>query len=109
MLGSRIASLRKSAGMSQAKLAQQLNISASTLGSYEQGRREPSCEILVILAQIFDVSVDYLLTGNIYLHKGNNLRSRVLNWMLSYSSEDLLALPSKEILSTLLLICLSDE
>jgi transcriptional regulator with XRE-family HTH domain len=30
---------------------------------YEQGRREPSAELLVRLARVLEVSVDYLLTG----------------------------------------------
>lgn len=64
-MGMRIALLRKSIGMSQAELANQLHISPSTLGSYEQGRREPSCTMLVSLSKVFHVSVDYLLTGHI--------------------------------------------
>jgi transcriptional regulator with XRE-family HTH domain len=30
---------------------------------YEQGRREPAADLLVALAEVFGVSVDYLLTG----------------------------------------------
>ena len=64
MLGSRIATLRRQAGFSQAELAQRLQISASTVGMYEQGRREPSGELLVAMAREFGVSTDYLLTGS---------------------------------------------
>lgn len=63
MLGARIAMLRKSSGLSQQELAKQLGVSASAVGMYEQGRREPPCEILVALARIFHVSTDFLLTG----------------------------------------------
>lgn len=63
MLGPRIALLRRSAGMSQAELAQQLRISPSAVGMYEQGRREPSADMLVSMAQLFGVTTDYLLTG----------------------------------------------
>ena len=63
MLGARIAALRRAAGWSQAELAQKLQISASAVGMYEQGRREPAAEQLVRLAELFYVSVDYLLTG----------------------------------------------
>jgi len=49
--------------MSQSRLAQLLQVSPSAVGMYEQGRREPSAEILVELARIFHVSVDYILTG----------------------------------------------
>lgn len=63
MLGARIATLRRKAGMSQSALAEKLNICSSTVGMYEQGRREPSSDILVALSNIFGVTVDYLLTG----------------------------------------------
>ena len=63
MLGPRIASLRRRAGLSQAELAARLKVSPSAVGMYEQGRREPSAACLVALAQVFGVTTDYLLTG----------------------------------------------
>ena len=64
MLGDRIALLRRGRGWSQTELARQLHISASAVGMYEQGRREPSLDILVKLSVVFGVSTDYLLTGH---------------------------------------------
>ena len=64
MLGARIALLRRQQSMSQAELAEALRISPSAVGMYEQGRREPAAEVLVAMAQIFGVTVDYLLTGS---------------------------------------------
>lgn len=63
MLGPRIAVLRKEAGWSQGELAKRLQVSPSAVGMYEQGRREPSAQVLVDLSRIFGVTVDYLLTG----------------------------------------------
>ena len=63
MLGERIASVRRARGFSQAELARRLKISASAMGMYEQGRREPSVQILVALARELDVTTDFLLTG----------------------------------------------
>ena len=63
MMGARIAALRREAGMSQAQLAQALQVSPSAVGMYEQGRREPSADTLVALSEIFGVTTDYLLTG----------------------------------------------
>lgn len=63
MLGARIASLRRAAGMSQAELAQRLKISPSTVGMYEQGRREPALDTLAAMAEIFGVTIDFLVTG----------------------------------------------
>ena len=63
MLGARIAALRRDAGWSQAELGKRLQVSASAVGMYEQGRREPSADTLVTLSRTFGVTVDYLLTG----------------------------------------------
>ena len=63
MLGSRIASLRHGCGLSQAELARRLHISPSAMGMYEQGRREPSVDTLIAIAQEFGVTLDYLLSG----------------------------------------------
>ena len=61
--GARIAQCRKACGLSQSGLARRLNISPSSVGTYEQGRREPPCDILVALSRELDVTVGYLLTG----------------------------------------------
>ena len=63
MMGARIAALRRDAGWSQAELGRRLRVSASAVGMYEQGRREPSLQSAVELSRAFGVSVDYLLTG----------------------------------------------
>lgn len=64
MLGARIAALRRNLGWSQGQLAELLQVSPSAVGMYEQGRREPSGEILVAMSRLFHVTVDYLLTGS---------------------------------------------
>ena len=63
MIGLRIAALRKKIGLSQDQLAKQINVCASAIGMYEQGRREPPIKTLVALAQALGVSLDYLITG----------------------------------------------
>ena len=78
-MGARIAALRKEAGLSQAELAGRLQISASALGLYEQGRREPSAQMLVTLARILGVSTDYLLTGLPETEQTDRLQQMLLN------------------------------
>ena len=63
MLAVRIALLRARKGWSQAELGRQLGVSASAIGMYEQGRREPSLGLVVRIARLFGVTTDYLLTG----------------------------------------------
>lgn len=73
MLGLRIALLRIEKGLSQAELGKQLGVSPSAVGMYEQGRRMPSLDLVVRLAQKFDVTTDYLLTGETQsIHRMDN-------------------------------------
>lgn len=61
MFAKRLKMLRESRGISQEELANVLMISASAVGMYEQGRREPDHDKLRTLADYFSVSIDYLL------------------------------------------------
>ena len=53
--------LRKAAGLNQAEMAKRLGISRSTVGMYETGQREPDFETLEMIADFFNVDVDYLI------------------------------------------------
>ena len=57
-LGSNIAQYRKSSGMTQAKLAEQLNYSDKAVSKWERGESMPDVVTLVQLAELFGVSVD---------------------------------------------------
>lgn len=63
MFGARMATLRRAAGISQAQLAERLGVSPSAIGMYEQGRREPSLDTLVAIADVLGVSLDLLIRG----------------------------------------------
>lgn len=53
--------LRKSREMSQSELAGLIGVSRSTVSMWEIGASQPDNELLVKIADIFRVSVDYLL------------------------------------------------
>ena len=61
MDGKRLYYLRKQFGMSQKELAERIAVSPFTVSSYENGRSDPNDEIKVRIAQVFNVSVDYLV------------------------------------------------
>ncbi|WP_114779290.1 XRE family transcriptional regulator [Botryobacter ruber] len=54
--------LRKSAGYTQAQLAEKLDIKRSLVGAYEEGRAEPKLSTLVNIAKLFTISLDDLIT-----------------------------------------------
>lgn len=57
----RLKELRKSRGISQLKLALDLNTNQNTISRYETGEREPGIHELIMIADYFNVSLDYLL------------------------------------------------
>lgn len=65
MFGVRIAVLRVGKGWTQAELAKKIGVSASAVGMYEHGRREPSLDLVIRLAQEFSVTTDFLLMGDL--------------------------------------------
>ena len=60
-IGGKIAACRKRAGMSQEKLANELNISRQAVSRWETGEAVPDTEKVIQLSRIFHVTTDYLL------------------------------------------------
>ena len=59
--------VRKARHLSQQQVAFDLNITREALSHYENGRREPSLDILVKMSLYFNKSIDFLITGKDYL------------------------------------------
>ena len=57
----RLVQLRKSRALTQKQLATELGISELAIQHYEAQRRKPAYDILIALADYFDVSLDYLV------------------------------------------------
>lgn len=55
--------VRKEKDLNQLKVAMDLNISREALSHYENGKRQPSIEMLRKLSEYFNVSIDYLING----------------------------------------------
>ena len=60
IIGAKIAACRKRAGMSQEKLANELNISRQAVSRWESGDTTPTMDKLKTLARIYGVSLDWL-------------------------------------------------
>ena len=65
---------REKENLTQEKLAQDLNLTTTTINNYEQGTTKPDIETLNQLANYFNISVDYLLGRT---DQTNNIDSEV--------------------------------
>ena len=75
LLGATITALRKKHGMTQAALANSLNVSDKAISKWETGLGYPEITLLPKIASTFGVSVDYLLTGE---RKGITIAGNIL-------------------------------
>lgn len=67
MFGTRLNQTRKDRGFTAQKMADMLSISIRTYRNYESEHSSPSLESLVKIADILNVSVDYLLCRDEFL------------------------------------------
>ena len=59
--GKRLFDARKKKGLSQEEVAKELNTKGPVIGRYERDEMKPSIETAAKLAQILEVSLDYLV------------------------------------------------
>ena len=61
VFGKKLKELRTEQGLSQRKFGEVFSVCNQTVSFWENGSREPDLDMLVSIAQYFDVSVDFLL------------------------------------------------
>lgn len=59
--GINLKTLRKQKGLTQQDMGEIINTSRSCISNYESGNRQPDNETIKLLADYFNVSIDYLL------------------------------------------------
>ena len=74
-IGATIAELRKKKGLTQLQLAEKLNVSDKAVSRWENGLGYPEITQLPVLASVFGVAVDYLMTGS---RKGITIAGNIL-------------------------------
>ncbi len=84
--GSVVVALRKEQGISQTDLANQLGIHKNVLGRYERNEVNPSIEIARRIADILDVSLDYL-SGKVDVEMDKDTKKRILE-VSKFEQED---------------------
>ncbi len=78
--------LREANDVTQAELAAYLKVSRPTIAGYETKNHQPDYERLVKIAEFFQVSVDYLITG-VNTDRVDSLNREIQNACLSLSTE----------------------
>lgn len=63
-IGTRIKKLRKERNLTQSQLAEKIFISESYMALIELNKRHPSTDVIIKLAEILDVSSDFILFGH---------------------------------------------
>ena len=81
----RMKELRKNMGLSQKEVADKLELSTSTYCDYENSRREPMYEILIQIADFFQVPLDYLLERKVS-QTGQSISIDEWNMLKKYQS-----------------------
>ncbi len=79
IIAKNIVDLRRARGITQARLAERLNYTDKAVSKWERGESVPDVIVLKQLADIFGVSVDYLLSET---HSSREDRSRTVNHMI---------------------------
>ncbi len=85
--GSRIVQARKDKKMSQDALAKALKATPTTVGRYERDEVKPSIEVAAKVAEILDVSLDFLIGSSDNYIKDKNMLKRI-NDILTLNEKD---------------------
>ena len=64
-LNERIKCLRKDRGWTQLQLAEKLNVTDKAVSKWEVGDANPDLSIIIAMASLFGVSIDYLVSGKV--------------------------------------------
>lgn len=87
--GEKIKELRKKRGFSQAELAEKIGVTQKTICNYENGTRFPKGQKIINgFADIFDVSIDYLLDDTEVDSNKKNIKIEYKDEFISTAKEN---------------------
>jgi transcriptional regulator with XRE-family HTH domain len=85
-MGTRMKRRRKELKMSQAELAEKVNVSNNHISSIETGKQIPSLTTFVKICEQLDTTPDFLLLGSLHT---NNLPKNIYDSLALYNKKDL--------------------
>jgi len=74
--------LRKKSGMSQNELAEKIHVTRQTISNYETGKTNPDIEMLMLIAQVFEVDMNYIVAEPINAVASKKKWITLLCWIL---------------------------
>lgn len=81
-LAERLKTMRATKNWTQGELAEKLQVSRSTVSSWETGRSYPDLEMVMYISDQFDVSLDYLLREDEKMVKKLNFGAKQKKWLI---------------------------
>ncbi|WP_338788768.1 helix-turn-helix transcriptional regulator [Metabacillus sp. FJAT-53654] len=96
--GDRLRRLRKNKGIhSQKEFGKLFGLSESTISMYERSERRPDYETLQKFSEFFEVSIDYIITGNELDNSSNEMWKEILDPKTQIFFKDLKDAPEEKI------------
>ncbi|MEI3614612.1 helix-turn-helix domain-containing protein [Pseudogracilibacillus sp. SO30301A] len=95
--GERLKKLRGEKGYKQITVAEKVGIKNNTLSSYEASKRQPDFDTLKKLANLYDVSIDYIITGNEHSNSPDEMWKEFLDPKTQIFFKDLQNAPEEKI------------
>lgn len=97
MLADRLKQLRIRKKKNQEDIAKLLGITRQAYGHYENGNRQPDYEALKKLADYYEVSIDFLLTGEDQQGSSDEMWKEILDPKTQVFFKDLMSAPEEKI------------
>jgi transcriptional regulator with XRE-family HTH domain len=77
-IGEKLKTIRNTKGISQKELSKLINSHINDISRYERGVQIPSIEVIKKIAQVFDVSTDFLLFDNYQEISSKDIKDKIL-------------------------------
>ena len=87
-IGNFLKELRKEKGITQAQLAETLNVSARTVSRWETGNNMPDISILVDIADYYDISIPEIINGERKSEIMNEEERKIAKTMSDYATTE---------------------
>ncbi len=85
-MGDGIYRFRKSYGLTQAELGKKLGVSSDTISKWERGVILPKIDMLVTVANVFNVSPSFIYYGVVPKEERSNKKRNLFKWLISIAS-----------------------